>query len=271
MSKTLLITGASSGIGRATALLFQKQGWNVAATMRSPEKETELSKLPNVLCARLDVTNLSSIPKAIDDTLAHFKSVDVVVNNAGYALIGPFEASTPEQIERQFATNLFGVTEVTRAILPYFRETKNGTIINVTSMGGRITFPFYSLYHATKWATEGFSESLLFELKPLGIRVKLVEPGPIRTDFYRRSMVIMNKPELKAYDELITRAMPNMQESGVKGASPEAVAKVIYRAATDNSWRLRYPVGSTAGLLLFLRRILPDRAFNGIIRRAVFR
>ena len=271
MSKTVLITGASSGIGRATALWFQKQDWNVAATMRSPEKETELSKLPNVLCVGLDVTDPTSITQAIDETLARFKTIEVVVNNAGYALVGPFEASTSEQIERQFATNLFGVMEVTRAILPYYREKRNGTIVNVTSMGGRITFPFYSLYHATKWAVEGFSESLLFELKPLGIRVKLVEPGPIKTDFYSRSMVLMNKLDLKAYDELITRAMLNMQESGVKGASPEAVAKVIYSAAADNSWRLRYPVGSTAGLLLFLRRILPDRAFNGIIRRAVFR
>ena len=271
MRKTVLITGASSGIGRATALLFQQRDWNVVTTMRSPERETELSKLPNVLCVRLDVTEPASIHRAIGDTLAQFKTIDVIVNNAGYALVGPFEASTPEQIERQFATNLFGVMEVTRAILPYFREKKNGTIVNVTSMGGRITFPFYSLYHATKWAVEGFSESLLFELKPLNIRVKIVEPGPVKTAFYSRSMVIMNKPDLKTYDELITRAMPNIQESGVKGASPEAVAKVIYRAATDNSWRLRYPTGSTAGLLLFLRRILPDRAFNGIIRRAVFR
>ncbi len=271
MQKTVFITGASSGIGRATALLFQKEGWKVAATMRSPEKEKELIKLPNLICVRLDVTDSASIKQAIIDTLTHFKSIDALVNNAGYGLVGPFEASSPEQAQAQFATNVFGLIEVTRAILPHFRERRAGTLINVTSMGGRITFPFYSLYHGTKWAVEGFSESLQHELRPLNIKVKIVEPGPIKTDFYHRSMVVTKDSEIAEYNSLFARAMPNMQAAGEKGASPEAVASVIFRAATDNSWRLRYPAGNLSGLLLFLRRILPDRVFNGLIRRAVSR
>jgi short-subunit dehydrogenase len=174
-------------------------------------------------------------------------------------------------VRAQFATNVFGVIDVTRAVLPHFRERRAGTLINVTSMGGRITFPFYSSYHGTKWAVEGFSESLQYELKPLNIRVKIVEPGPIKTDFYHRSMIVTHHSAIIDYDSFFRRAMPNMQAAGEKGASPEAVASVIYRAATDNSWRLRYPAGRLSKLLLFLHRILPDRVFNAMIYQSVSR
>src|SRR5215216_677679 len=184
MSKTILITGASTGIGKATALLFQQRGWKVAATMRSPEKADDLKGLNNLACIRLDVTDISSIRQAITDVISQFGSIDAVVNNAGYGMVGPFEASTVEQVERQFATNVFGLMNVTRELLPHFRARGAGTFINISSMGGRITFPLYSVYHATKWAVEGFSESLQFELRQLNIKVKIVEPGPIKTDFY---------------------------------------------------------------------------------------
>lgn len=123
-NKTILITGASSGIGKATVIYFQQQGWNVAATMRTPEKETELNKLPQVKLFRLDVMDENSIREAIDGTIAAFGGIDVVVNNAGYGAVGIFEAATPEQIRRQFETNVFGVMNVTRAILPHFRAKK---------------------------------------------------------------------------------------------------------------------------------------------------
>jgi NAD(P)-dependent dehydrogenase (short-subunit alcohol dehydrogenase family) len=269
MSKTVLITGASSGIGRATAVLFQQKGWNVAATMRTPEKEKELAQLPNVLCVRLDVTDSASIDAAIKATLAKFGSIDAVVNNAGYGLVGAFEASTEEQIKRQFDTNVFGIMNVVRAILPYFRGRRAGIIANVTSMGGRITFPLYSLYHGTKWAAEGFSEALQHEVLPFGIKIKIIEPGPIKTDFYDRSMDVMKKDGLTAYDGYINKAMPNMQKSGATGASPEVVAKTIYKAVTDGSGNLRYASDATAKMLLLLRWLLPDGWFNGIVRKAV--
>lgn len=269
MDKTVLITGSSSGIGRAAALFFHRKGWNVAATMRSPEKATDLAKLDRVHCARLDVTDQASIEQALNETRERFGSIDAVLNNAGYGLVGPFEASSPEQVDRQFATNVFGLMNVARAIIPSFREQGNGLILNVSSMGGRITFPLYSVYHATKWAVEGFSEALQHELLPFNIRVKIIEPGPIKTDFYDRSMDIMRCDGLKAYDSYIAKAMPNMQKAGEEGAPPEKVAEVIYRAATDGSWKLRYPVNARG--ILWLRRGLPDAAFNKVVRAAVLR
>ncbi len=267
MSKTVLITGSSSGIGRATAEHFQKSGWNVAATMRSPENSSGWKKTDNIFFVRLDVTDIPSIENAIKETLNKFGTIDAVVNNAGYGLVGAFEASTDEQIERQFRTNVLGVMNVTRAILPYFRERKDGTIVNVTSMGGRITFPLYSLYHATKWAVEGFSESLQYELSPFNIKVKIIEPGPIKTDFYDRSMDVMTRDGLTAYDDYIARAMPNMQKAGETAPGPEIVAKVIYRAVTDGKWKLRYP--ANASMVLSLRKALPDKAFQGFVKKAV--
>ncbi|MCY7272160.1 MAG: SDR family oxidoreductase, partial [Phormidesmis sp. CAN_BIN44] len=177
MAKTVLITGASTGIGLATAKLFQQRGWNVVATMRSLEQKSDLMTLDNTLCLRLDVTDSASITQAVTATLEKFSTIDVLVNNAGYALLGAFEACTPEQIERQFATNVLGLMAVTRAVLPHFREQRSGTIINIASIGGKMAFPLYSLYHSTKWAVEGFSESLQYELEPFNIRVRVIEPG----------------------------------------------------------------------------------------------
>ena len=269
MKKTVLITGSSSGIGKATAKLFHEKGWNVAATMRSPEKETELNKLPNVKLFKLDVLDTTSIQQAIDEAIKHFGGIDVVVNNAGYGLVGPFEASTQEQIERQFSTNVFGLMNVTRAIIPYFRQKKSGTVIQVASMGGRITFPLYSLYHGTKWAVEGFSESLQHEVRQFGIRIKIIEPGPIKTDFYDRSMDVMKKDGLNAYDSYINKTMPNMNKSGETGSKPEVTAGVIFKAANDTNWQLRYSGGGNAGAILFLRKLLPDSLFNGFVRSVV--
>ena len=158
MSKTILITGASSGIGKATAQYFHDKGWNVTATMRAPEKETQIKNDDATLLTRLDVTDEASIQAAIDATIAKFGAIDALVNNAGYGLLGTFESMSIEQIQRQFETNVFGVMRVTKAILPHFRERKAGTLINVASMGGRLTFPFYSPYHGTKWAVDGWSD-----------------------------------------------------------------------------------------------------------------
>ncbi|MBX7221221.1 MAG: SDR family oxidoreductase [Blastocatellia bacterium] len=271
MSKTVLITGASTGIGKAAAIYFQEKGWNVAATMRTPAKEASLAQLPNVACLQLDVLEPVSIQRALAQTIERFGRIDVLVNNAGYGLVGAFEASTPEQIRKQYDTNVFGLMEVTRAILPHFRENKGGVLINVASMGGRVTFPLYSLYHGTKWAVEGFSESLQYELRPHNIRVKIIEPGAIKTDFYERSMDIMKKPGLTAYDGFSNRALPNMMRAGTTGDSPNYVAKVIYRAATDGSWKLRYTAGGGSGMILLLRRLTPDWLFHAIVRGQVLR
>ncbi|RIV19373.1 SDR family oxidoreductase [Fibrisoma montanum] len=268
--KTVLITGTSSGIGKATARYFAENGWNVAATMRTPGKETELAKLPNVKLFRLDVMDADSIRQAIADARAAFGGIDVIVNNAGYGAIGVFEAATPEQIQRQFDTNVFGVMNVIREILPYFREKRSGTIINVTSMGGLITFPIYSIYHGTKWAVEGFAEALSFELRPFNIRVKNVEPGAIKTDFYDRSQDILKKDGLTAYDEYVRVTLANTQKEGENAPGPEVVAKTIFQAANDRSFRLRYVTGSSqTSALLTMRRLIPLSWFHTLVRNVV--
>ncbi|WP_019502878.1 SDR family oxidoreductase [Pseudanabaena sp. PCC 6802] len=264
--RTVLITGASTGIGKATAILFQQRGWNVVATMRSPQKAADLANLERITCLPLDVTDPDSIRSAIATSLEKFTTIDVIVNNAGYGLVGAFETSTREQIQRQFDTNVFGLMEVTRAILPHFRARKQGVIVNITSMGGRLTFPLYSLYHGTKWAVEGFSEALQFELRPFNIRVKIVEPGPIKTDFYDRSADVTANPEIPDYDRFIAKVLPKTNQAGVDGAPPEAVAEVIYKASTDRSWKLRYPAGGIGSLLL-LRKFLPEGWFTALVNR----
>ena len=271
MSKTILVTGASSGIGKTIAAYFQAMGWNVAATMRNPENETELIELENIKCIRLDVTNDESIKFAIDETIQAFGGIDVIVNNAGYSTLGPFEAASKAQIQQQFDTNVFGLMNVTRAILPYFREKRNGVIINIASAGGRMTWPLYTLYHGTKWAVEGFSESLQYELRPFNIRVKIIEPGSIKTDFWGRSQEVITKKGLDVYEEYVNTVVPNLQKSGANAPEADVVARVVYKAATGNSWRLRYQAGSGAAFFMFLRRILPTRWFNSTVRRAVER
>lgn len=269
MSKVILITGASSGIGKETVRLFQSKEWKVAATMRSPDKEEELKNVVDVELVTLDVTKPDTIRSAIAETLEKFGRIDAIVNNAGYGLVGPFEAATEEQIRKQFETNVFGLMNVCREIIPYFREQKRGTIVNVASVGGRITFPFYSLYHATKWGVEGFSESLHYELRKFNIKVKIIEPGPIKTDFYDRSMTMAKTEGLNAYDDILEKAIPNMEKAGEEAPGPGIVAEAIYTAVNDGSWRMRY--SPNARLILLLRRILPDWAFFRVVKFAILR
>ncbi len=269
MNKVVLITGASSGIGLHTAKLFQSKDWKVAATMRRPENAAELHNIVDVECFRLDVTDVDSIKSTIAATIEKFGRIDAVVNNAGFAVVGPFEAATQEQIERQMRTNVYGVMNVCREILPYFREQKRGTIVNVASMGGRMTFPLYSIYHASKWALEGFSEGLQYEVKDFGIKIKIIEPGPIKTDFYDRSQSVTKKEGLTAYDNLIARALPNIKKAGETAPDGLVVAETIYTAVTDDSWKMRYPVNSK--LILTARRLLPDSLFLPIISKAVLK
>src|SRR5258706_1369432 len=162
--KTVLITGTSSGFGKTAARLFAKKGWNVVATMRRPETEKELGGLEDMLVARLDVQDQSSIAEAIEAGIARFGRIDALINNAGFGLYGLFEATAVEKVREQFDVNVFGVMDVTRAILPHFRKNKRGLILNVSSGAGGSTMPMTSLYLASKLALPGFSESLPYEL-----------------------------------------------------------------------------------------------------------
>ncbi|NQV89976.1 SDR family oxidoreductase [Candidatus Uhrbacteria bacterium] len=265
-TKTVFITGASSGIGKATAMLFARRGWNTVATMRDTGKAGDLEHLPGVRILACDVTKQETINDAIETVYAEFGSIDVLVNNAGYGLVGPFESTTPDQVHRQFEVNVFGLQSMIRAVLPNMRERAQGVIVNISSIGGRMAFPLYSQYHATKWAVDGFSESLQYELAELGIRVKVVEPGPVKTEFYGSSIDMESSTEIDAYQSLVSRVLPKTTKE-VKGATAEEIAQVIFRASVDQGSRLRYPAGSTGKLILWLRCLLPDRVFFFLIRK----
>jgi len=242
--KTIFITGASSGLGKATAKLFAGKGWKVIATMRNPKNESELNKLDNVTLLELDVTNQASIQKAAD-AASRLSPIDVLFNNAGYGLAGPLEGYTDEQISRQFATNVLGVIRVTKALLPQLRKNNGGMIISTTSIGGLVTFPFASIYHATKWAIEGWSESMSFELAMHGIKVKTISPGGIATDFMSRSLDLARHD---AYASLFDKWMASFSNAGspLQFSSADSIAQVVYEAATDGKDQLRYLAGPDA-------------------------
>ena len=265
MSKTVLITGASSGIGEATAKYFLQKGWNVSATMRSPMKAGDWTKAEKVICPRLDVTASETIDVAIHETMAEFGRIDVLVNNAGYALMGPIEGVMPEQLEHQFQTNVFGLVSTIQKVLPIMRQQGKGTVINVASVGGRLAFPLGSCYHATKWAVEGLSEALRYELRHFNIQVKIIEPGGIKTNFINHSLAWANHPNyavlverMKQFSEALNDSLPG----------PEGVARAIYRAANDRSQRLRYSPHGEAFLLM--HKILPDSLWRSLVTRMMF-
>ena len=264
MTKTILITGSSSGIGKATAKHFASRGWNVIATMRQPES-AELAA-PNVLVTRLDVQDSASIAAAVKAGIDRFGAIDVLLNNAGYGAYGLLEATPMWKIERQFATNVFGLLAVTKAVVPHLRQRKSGVIVNISSIGGKLTFPLGTLYHGTKFAVEGLSEALHYELAQVGVKVKIVEPGMVKTDFAGRSFDFTNDASLVEYQPFVQRFMAAM--GAMQGGSdPEAIAEVIWRAVTDGTDQLRYPAGPDAVELLQNRKVLDDATFIGGLKQ----
>ncbi|MES0884292.1 SDR family oxidoreductase [Roseibium sp. SCP14] len=267
MPKTILITGSSSGIGNATAKHFQAQGWNVIATMRNAEDWTDLTPLDNVLVIRLDVTDPASITSAVGVTMERFGRIDVLLNNAGYGAYGPLESFETDRIRRQFDTNVIGLLEVTKAVLPHMRAKKSGIIVNISSIGGQMTFPLGSLYHGTKFAVEGLSEALHFELEAIGVKMKIIEPGVIATDFARRSLDFANDPPIEEYQSVVGKVITAFGSNAFIPSPPELVAEVIWRAVTDDSDKLRYRVGSDAEILLSNRMAWGDETFIGQVRQ----
>ncbi len=268
MKKTVFITGTSSGIGKATVHEFAKNGWYVLATQRTPENEIDFKQYPNVQLYTLDVTNLVSIQSALNQAKKDFGKIDLVINNAGYGVDGVFEAMSDEVIEKQFNTNVFGLMRVTREAIKHMRPNGGGMIIQVSSMGGKITFPLYSIYHATKFAVEGFTESLHYELAQFDIKLKLIEPGPIDTDFYGRSRQFIKPTDTNQYNEFIQKFNDAAQKVMKDAEGPEVVAKMIFKAASDNSNQMRYSVGKPGPLLLLLRKLLSDKLYFSMVKKS---
>lgn len=270
MTQTVLITGASTGFGKAAALYFAARGWQVIATMRDPAAGSDLPAAhQNILVARLDVQDRASIDSAIDQGIARFGAIDAVVNNAGFGLFGLFEGASREKIQEQFDVNVFGVMDVTRAILPHFRGRRSGTIVNVSSGAGVFGLPMISLYNASKFALEGFSESLSYELASQGITVKIVEPGGVLdTKFGARSANEFGSALIPAgYEDFVTatgKVFEGLRAS--RHATSEDVARVIFEAATDGTDRLRYVATDDIQPLVRARRETSEDAYMHFMR-----
>ena len=250
MPQTVFITGASTGIGRATAERFQAEDWNVAATMRRPDAGAALALRDRVGVWPCDVTDSASIEAAVAHAIERFGAVDVLVNNAGYGCYGPLEATPRKKMVQQFETNVIGLLETTRAVLPHFRSRRAGTIVNLSSGGGRVAGPLATLYYGSKFAVEGISESLRFEMATIGVRVKIVEPGYVASDFNDRSLDLSNDPSMTPYQDLMQSMLDHRGSDETYRSDPERPASVIFQAATDGLDRLRYASGDDAEALV---------------------
>lgn len=265
--KTILITGCSSGIGRMTAKHFQQRGWNVVATVRSnPQGDAELNALDNVLVAQLDVTKKDTIDAAIAAGIERFGKIDVLLNNAGYGSYGLLEATPEHKMRMQYDVNVIGPMLVMQAILPHFRKRGAGTIINISSMGGKITFPLGTLYHGSKFAVEGMSEALSYELAPIGVTVKLIEPGVINTNFATTSFDLNLDPTLTEYGPFVDAVMGAMGSMGQAGSDPTVVAETVWQAATDGTSQLRYIAGEDAKQIIAARKQMDDPEYLALVR-----
>jgi len=246
MTKTVLITGASSGYGKATADLFLERGWNVVATMRRPQPDIFGSRNDRLKLLPLDVTNSASISKAIADATAAFGVIDVLVNNAGIGIVGAFEATPMTTVREVFETNTFGVMAVTQAVLPLFRARKSGVVVNVTSSATLARMPLAAAYTASKMAIEGFTGSLAFELEAFNVQVKLVEPGyGPTTRFTANSGSRMDGSIPEAYAPFAERVFAAFAQPAAVTKESD-VAETVWRAANDTTGQLRFPAGADA-------------------------
>ncbi len=268
--KTVLITGCSSGIGAATAARLVRSGWTVHATARRPET---LASLEQAGCRTmaLDVTDEASMVAAVDAVLAESGRIDALVNNAGYSLSGAVESLDLADVRRQFETNVFGLLRLTQLVLPTMRAQGDGRVVNISSMGGKLVFPGGGAYHATKFAVEAFSDAMRFEVAGFGVKVVIVEPGLITTNFDQAAVASMDLADTGPYGEFnrtVASATQNVYRGPMKrmGGPPEAVAKVIEKALTARRPRSRYRVTPSATMSITTRRLMPDRAWDAAMR-----
>lgn len=259
MSKTIFITGTSSGLGKLTARYFAEQRWNVAATMRTPEKETELTQFDNIKIFQLDVTNREQVKTATAQAIAAYGKIDVVVNNAGMGTYGALELAKEADIDWQFSVNTRGPINVIRAFLPHFRANGGGMFINISSfMGVTTAVPLGSLYNMSKFALEGLTEGLYYELKPLNIELRLIEQGGSAGNNFTDSIVWNTDPEITVYDKLtnnLKRLMETTDPAMID--DPAIIVKAIANLATGESKKFRTVIGDVGNNLMAMRHSLP--------------
>ena len=269
--RTVIITGCSTGIGRATAArLGRREGWTVYATARRPETLAELESAGCRTLA-LDVTDEASMVAAVDAVKAESGRIDALVNNAGYSQSGASETLDVDEVRRQFETNVFGLLRLSQLVLPTMREQRDGRIVNISSMGGKLVFPGGGAYHATKFAVEAFSDAMRFEVAGFGVKVVIIEPGLITTNFDQTAVGSMDLEAAGPYAEFnrtVASATEDIYKGPMKrlGGPPEAVAKVIEKALTARRPRTRYTVTPSATMSIVGRRMVSDRMWDTAMR-----
>lgn len=289
--KVAVVTGSSSGIGLETSLLLARNGFYTYAAMRNPDKSkkegmvnvADREKLP-LKVIPLDVVDDKSVKEAIDRITTEQGRIDVLVNNAGYLLLGPLEELSIEEFKEQFETNFFGAIRVTQAVLPIMRRHKEGVIINISSIAGRIGFPLSSAYVSSKFALEGLSESMAYEVEQFGIKVILVEPGVIKTNFANNikigkrvssssssssSHTNTSTNSSSQYSELIRNRIAGFKPRFESGSAPIEVAKIILKCITSKNSHLRYLVGDDAFKLMDIRKNASDKDFRKLVMDSV--
>jgi NAD(P)-dependent dehydrogenase (short-subunit alcohol dehydrogenase family) len=267
-----LVTGSSSGIGFETALLLARNGFNTYASMRNLEKSKNITEIANreklpLQVVQLDVNDDKSVKEAIDKiVVAENQRIDILINNAGYGLLGALEDLSIEEIKAQFETNFFGVVRVTQQVLPIMRKQNDGIIVNISSVGGRIGIPGLSAYHSTKFALEGLSESISYELEPFGIRVVIIEPGFVRTNIMNSSIIAKKALDRKSPYFSSIRQLEKSFKSAMENTSasspPDEVAKIILQAVTSERPKLRYAVGNDASSIIQTKTTMSDTEFR---------
>jgi NAD(P)-dependent dehydrogenase (short-subunit alcohol dehydrogenase family) len=268
-TRVALVTGGSSGIGEHTARQLRDAGFTTYAVARRVDRMQALGQ-SGVTTFAMDVTDDASMVAGVERVIADHGRLDVLVNNAGYGSYGSVEDVPIDEARRQFEVNVFGLARLTQLVTPHMRAQESGRIINVSSIGGKFYEPLGAWYHATKFAVEGLSDSLRVELAPYGIRVVIIEPGPIRTEWNaisRESLVEVSRGT--AYEDQAEKVRTRMEKADqpMTSSGPEVVARKIVKAATTSRPKPRYPVGRGAGTIMGARRVLPDRAFDGIVKR----
>ena len=267
------MTGSSSGIGFETSVLLARNGFHTYSTVRNLEKSQALTNIAKkedlpLEVIELDVSSDKSVTDGVNGVLHENKRIDVIVNNAGYALVGAFEDLSMDEIKAQFETNFFGAIRVIQAVLPTMRDHRNGRIVNVSSMGGKIAIPLDSAYHGTKFALEGLSESLQYEVEQFGIKIILIEPGAIKSNYFNNLKMASKaqRPD-SPYTQMMQKLNAGFSFILENAPSPVEVAKVIVMAATSENPELRYAVGDDATAMLKAKRTMSDAEFGNLMKK----
>jgi NAD(P)-dependent dehydrogenase (short-subunit alcohol dehydrogenase family) len=271
--KVAVVTGSSSGIGHEISLILARNGFTTYATMRNLQKGSDLKsiaedeKLP-LYFAQLDVTDENSVKKAIQTIYNESGRIDILVNNAGYALSGAFEDLSLDEIKTQYETNVFGLIRTTQGVLPIMRKQKSGMIVNISSGVGRFGYPTGSAYVSTKFAVEGLSESMSYEVEPFGIKVILIEPGVIQTNFFNSSVLAKKSQDPNSPYAPLMKGMENSVDKMMKnGSTPQYVAEVVFDAVTNENPKLRYLAGKDIEQLIEVKRKISDEEFVNMMKQ----